>query len=239
MSGSPRYTWQYDAQHQRIKETRVNVQGTRTTWYVHPDNAGSLAYEHEIAADGSKTNRHYLSAGGMAIGVLITNGDYTAASAVTVVKTEYWHKDRLGSLAATTDQNGVVTQRYAYDPYGKRRMSDGNYDAAGTLVYDYPNGSDRGFTGHEHLDDIGVIHMNGRIYDPNISGIAGRLTMRTGNLRVITAIAMGGTIRSMGPIRPGSISGVSYSTTRRRESFLIRQLISSTPSTTRATLGPT
>ena len=26
----------------------------------------------------------------------------------------------------------------------------------------------RGFTGHEHLDDLGLIHMNGRVYDPAI-----------------------------------------------------------------------
>ncbi|MCP5147948.1 MAG: RHS repeat-associated core domain-containing protein [Pseudomonadales bacterium] len=26
----------------------------------------------------------------------------------------------------------------------------------------------RGYTGHEHLDDIGIIHMNGRIYDPRL-----------------------------------------------------------------------
>jgi RHS repeat-associated protein len=26
----------------------------------------------------------------------------------------------------------------------------------------------RGFTGHEHLDDVGLIHMNGRVYDPVI-----------------------------------------------------------------------
>ena len=26
----------------------------------------------------------------------------------------------------------------------------------------------RGFTGHEHVDDLGIIHMNGRIYDPKL-----------------------------------------------------------------------
>ena len=26
----------------------------------------------------------------------------------------------------------------------------------------------RGFTGHEHLDEVGLIHMNGRVYDPEI-----------------------------------------------------------------------
>jgi RHS repeat-associated protein len=28
--------------------------------------------------------------------------------------------------------------------------------------------TDRGFTMHEHLDEMGVVHMNGRIYDPLI-----------------------------------------------------------------------
>ncbi|WP_372723245.1 RHS repeat-associated core domain-containing protein, partial [Immundisolibacter sp.] len=28
--------------------------------------------------------------------------------------------------------------------------------------------TDRGFTGHEHLDEIGLIHMNGRVYDPTL-----------------------------------------------------------------------
>ena len=26
----------------------------------------------------------------------------------------------------------------------------------------------RGFTGHEHLDAVGLIHMNGRVYDPTL-----------------------------------------------------------------------
>jgi len=56
----------------------------------------------------------------------------------------------------------------SYDPFGKRRQVNGTYDAAGNIQYDYPNSTDRGFTGHEHLDDVGVLHMNGRTYDPHI-----------------------------------------------------------------------
>jgi RHS repeat-associated protein len=26
----------------------------------------------------------------------------------------------------------------------------------------------RGFTGHEHLDQVGLIHMGGRVYDPEL-----------------------------------------------------------------------
>jgi RHS repeat-associated protein len=190
-SGGPSYVWNYDEDHARIREVRTIPSGisagTRTTWYLHPDNTGGLAFESEVnsptspsAANPAVTsNRHYLSAGGQSLGVLVTTGALPALgatqttppaqSSLSAVKLEYWHKDHLGSIAATTDHNGDVTARDAYDPFGKRRFANGNYDAAGTLVIDWSpavnSGTDRGFTGHEQLDDIGLTHMNGRIYD--------------------------------------------------------------------------
>ncbi|MFD2452215.1 RHS repeat domain-containing protein [Ideonella paludis] len=180
--GTPRYTWHYDENHARLKETHASPAGTRTTWYFHPDNQGGLGFEREIAANGLISNRHYLAAGGATIGVFISRGalpTLTAAApfpaqlpSITGVKLEYWHRDHLGSLVATSDAWGTVTARYAYDPFGKRRMTDGRYDAFGTLIVDWVadrnTGTDRGFTGHEHLDDIGLIHMNGRIFDPTL-----------------------------------------------------------------------
>ena len=179
-SGGPRYAWQYDENHQRIKETEVTSAGTRTTWMVHPDNAGGLSFEYEQGPAGT-SSRHYLTAGGMAIGVLAAPSSVptlaagqtapTALSSIVLNKVEYWHKDHLGSLVATTDHAGALTARYAYDPFGKRRSPGGSYDANGTLVYDWNktnSGTDRGFTGHEHLDDVGVIHMNGRLFDPRV-----------------------------------------------------------------------
>jgi RHS repeat-associated protein len=190
-AGGPSYVWSYDEDHARIREVRTIPSGanagTRTTWYLHPDNTGGLAFESEVNAPTSPSaanpavtsNRHYLSAGDQSLGVLVTTGALpalgatqtapTTQSSLTVVKLEYWHKDHLGSIAATTDHNGDVTARDAYDPFGKRRFANGNYDAAGTLVIDWSpavnSGTDRGFTGHEQLDDIGLTHMNGRIYD--------------------------------------------------------------------------
>lgn len=177
-NGTKTSRWKYDEGHQRIKETRAD----RVTWYLHPDNAGGLAFEREVASNATQSNRHYVTAGGQVIAVLVTNGalptladSATApgdAAAATAIKIEYWHKDQLGSLIATTDQAGAVTARYAYDPFGKRRFTDSRYDANGVLVVDWRTdggpGTDRGFTGHEHLDDLGIIHMNGRLYDPTL-----------------------------------------------------------------------
>jgi YD repeat-containing protein len=76
-SGTPKYTWQYDEGHARIKEVRVDSTGTRTTWYLHPDNAGGLSFESETGASGAISNRHYLNAGGVAIGVLVSPGEWS------------------------------------------------------------------------------------------------------------------------------------------------------------------
>ena len=32
-------------------------------------------------------------------------------------------------------------------------------------------GRNRGYTGHEHIDSLGLIHMNGRIYDPHLGPV--------------------------------------------------------------------
>jgi RHS repeat-associated protein len=177
-----RITYGYDADLARVRETRTSSAGTRTTWYLHPDNAGALAFEREVAENGSVSNRHYLGGGGGTLAVLITRGALPAdpiaapgaatALNLTVAKLEYWHRDHLGSIAATTDAAAAVSARYSYDPFGKRRHADGQYDAFGTLVIDWRSdlgaGTDRGFTGHEHLDEVGLIHMNGRLYDAHI-----------------------------------------------------------------------
>jgi RHS repeat-associated protein len=77
--------------------------------------------------------------------------------------TSYFHHDHLGSIAAVSNAAGVVVERMAYDPWGKRRFPNGTDDRLDAL---YGVSTDRGYTMHEHLDEMGIIHMNGRVYDP-------------------------------------------------------------------------
>jgi RHS repeat-associated protein len=51
----------------------------------------------------------------------------------------------------------------AFDAWGKRMQPNGTADPDGQLNL---VSTDRGFTGHEHLDELGFVHMNGRIDDP-------------------------------------------------------------------------
>ncbi len=62
-------------------------------------------------------------------------------------------------------------ERQSFDPWGERRAPDtlfayrtSDTDTFRSSAQDY----DRGYTGHEQLDDSGLIHMNGRIYDPEL-----------------------------------------------------------------------
>ena len=62
-----------------------------------------------------------------------------------------------------TTKAGAVTQCLSYDAFGKRRGCGWRDDPLGNLFE-----TARGFTGHEHLDNLDLIHMNGRVYDPHI-----------------------------------------------------------------------
>ena len=61
-----------------------------------------------------------------------------------------------------TDKDGNIAERRHFDPWGQLIKVE---DAAGNTL-DKLTLLDRGFTGHEHLQTVGLIHMNGRLYDP-------------------------------------------------------------------------
>ena len=97
----------------------------------------------------------YLIVGGRLIGVYIQKADETTA-------TRYFHTDHLGSIAVITKETPEVVERLSYDAWGQRRQPNGAPDPSGSITSE----ASRGFTGHEHLADVGLIHMNGRVYDP-------------------------------------------------------------------------
>ena len=81
------------------------------------------------------------------------------------------HTDRLGSPVAMSTSTGTLREKLAYDAWGKRRTLDGAPIGVGSSATPTPDSLDgitdnRGFTGHEMLDQLDLVHMNGRIYDP-------------------------------------------------------------------------
>ncbi|WP_299223194.1 RHS repeat-associated core domain-containing protein [uncultured Psychroserpens sp.] len=76
----------------------------------------------------------------------------------------YLHRDYLGSILLITDENGDAKEKRHFDAWGNIvKLTDGNDIALDKLTL-----LDRGYTGHEHLQGVGLIHMNGRLYDPKL-----------------------------------------------------------------------
>ncbi|MBP5373546.1 MAG: hypothetical protein J6Y31_01355 [Bacteroidales bacterium] len=76
-------------------------------------------------------------------------------------------RDNLGSITEIISDDGYDVAKYSYDPWGRRRnpQTQQCYSNA-TLAQQMPLLLGRGFTGHEHIDELGLINMNARLYDP-------------------------------------------------------------------------
>ncbi len=150
----------YGAFRNRYKQIAQSPGSTETTIYV----AGLF---EKVTRTGAPTEYRHLIRGGN--GVAAIHIRRTSGSSDTY----YLHKDHLGSPELITGTGGSVVARLSFAAYGERR--DDDHDGAippgelGALA----NVTRRGFTGHEHLDQVGLIHMNGRVYDPRIGRFLG------------------------------------------------------------------
>src|SRR5262249_19656797 len=87
----------------------------------------------------------------------------------TQTQTSYLLKDHLGSTVVVPDSTGAVQPRYSFDAWGKRRDVTwaAFFPTVPTSLWQQTL-TTRGYTGHEQLDEVGLVHMNGRVYDPEL-----------------------------------------------------------------------
>jgi len=104
---------------------------------------------------------------------LYLGGNYYNAPAIYVKdgnnnwQLYYICRDYLGSITHITDASGNVIEENSYDAWGRRR-NPANYDEVHTSAYQATPFLGRGYTGHEHLPQFGLINMNARLYDPAV-----------------------------------------------------------------------
>lgn len=90
------------------------------------------------------------------------------------IRREYLLTDAQGSTYAVLDDYGMpinASARMSFDPFGKRRAAADWTTAtpwSTTLGNELKDTTRRGYAGHEQVDAVGIIHMGGRIYDPNL-----------------------------------------------------------------------
>jgi len=81
------------------------------------------------------------------------------------VEPDWLLKDSIDRVSWAGGYEPGAVERYSYDAYGQRRELDWRNDADHS-TYGEAHWIERGYTGHEMLDNVELIHMNGRVQNP-------------------------------------------------------------------------
>jgi len=151
--GSNNITYTYGPDNKRIKSI-LSYNGTVKTKYY------TSGFEREIINSSTRDLNYIYSPYGL-VAIIIKQD---------AIETKYWvETDHLGSLIGLYNESGSIVERYSYDAWGRRR----DFNTWTPLTLPVTTITDRGFTGHEHLDAFGLINMNGRMYDPVLGRFLG------------------------------------------------------------------
>jgi RHS repeat-associated protein len=123
---------------------------------------GSMEIKHNIQT-GTVEFVTYIGGDGYSAPVVYKKTFNTAGNAQEQML--YLHRDYQGSILAITNEVGTIVEKRLFDAWGSLlSIQNGSSQpiANGQWLLD------RGYTGHEHLQSVGLIHMNGRLYDPKL-----------------------------------------------------------------------
>ncbi|NTX51806.1 RHS repeat-associated core domain-containing protein [Myxococcus sp. CA039A] len=144
-------SFRYDALQRRA--VKQSTDGSVTSY------VGGL-YEERRTLDGTVVHAFLVQGAGRAVAQVVWKA--VAGNPTLEKRWFYLHQDHLGSLESLTDASGAVVLRSKHEPFGQRRQP-GNLTAPETTS---PGDMRLGFTGHEHDDELRLINMRGRMYDP-------------------------------------------------------------------------
>jgi RHS repeat-associated protein len=174
----------YGADDQHVVQEKGTTDGAGATErivYAGLSATGKSLYERTTkSATGTVEHVHFIYAGAahggnaFALRTVTTSTDTTVTASVS---TRYYHGDHLGSVIAWSDEVGHVSApvpdapdstTLSYDAWGARRATDGHTLAPPAAAALSPPPGHREFTGHEVIPGVGLVNMNGRIYDPEL-----------------------------------------------------------------------
>lgn len=151
-----------------------NVMQQRSVMYYGSTNADKLTrpFRKYYSADGSMEVKVVFASNNTVTPVEVELLTYIGGDAYTapmVIKSNgttqnyfYLHRDYQSSILAITNEAGKIVEKRQFDPWGGiSKIQDGAGNNLTKLTF-----FDRGYTGHEHLQSVGLINMNARLYDP-------------------------------------------------------------------------
>lgn len=143
----------YRPNRDRWKQVATYASGSETTIYV----GGIL---EKVTVPSGTAYRHYIGAGSAQV-------VYTRWS-TGAENTKYVTTDPLNSSTVVMDSAGATLVNLSFAAYGNRRGSNWTGPPSSGDWAQINNSTRHGFTGHEALDNINLIHMNGRVFEPSL-----------------------------------------------------------------------
>ena len=153
-----RVEFEYGPERRRTRQRRTQGAVDTEITYI-----GTL-YERETRTGAATRHVRYVFAGGRRVALV----QREEGGPPPAERPRYLHADHLGSVDVVTNGTGTVLERLSYDAFGARRTAAGASAWRDSAVSITPARTARGYTGHEHLDVFGLVHMNGRVYDPQL-----------------------------------------------------------------------
>ena len=162
--GNHRTTFAYGPDRSRFKRVDTVTEGTgasRTTRTTTTLHIGGV--ERITRPSGHVQVKRHI--GGIAIETVGSADGGCGRSDATAI--QYVLRDHLGSVDVLTDAGGGIDRDLRFDAWGRRAAPSTGEPLADSAAKAFDHcETTRGFTDHEMLDEVGVVHMNGRIYDP-------------------------------------------------------------------------
>src|SRR5690606_34632775 len=136
--------------------------GNETQDYTTSSKVRYYSPKGDIEVDFDKTTNKYIVN-------MFVDGDAYSANILQRKENNnnafyYLHRDYLGSILAVTNSTGSIVEKRHFDAWGNVLLvEDGQNNNLNKLTF-----LERGYTGHEHLQGVGLINMNARLYDAKL-----------------------------------------------------------------------
>ncbi len=167
----------YGADGNRVVQQIGDGATAARTIYVGLTGDGASVYERTRYGTGKIEHTEFVYAGNAHGGAPFAIRTLTDDGGIIIGpdglgEMKYYHRDHLGSVTAMSDREGHVVDSatggrdpsvFGYDAWGAQRTPEGT--ALDPMSVDPPQGH-RGFTGQETIGAVGLVNMNGRLYDP-------------------------------------------------------------------------
>ncbi|OJA03272.1 hypothetical protein, partial [Bathymodiolus thermophilus thioautotrophic gill symbiont] len=122
------------------------IHGNTSTLILGVTNDDSdIGHNSKITFTTNTSNTHYIS-------VDAYNNNITPNPSDNYLS-NMTQNNNLGSINTITNGQGNIVERMAYTAFGQRRQGD--WRANDPLLPIIPTLTNRGFTGHEHIDEMG------------------------------------------------------------------------------------